>query len=85
MHMSLTHRLQVLLDEHQHARLAERAASEGRSVGALVREAIDLAWVAPDTRKQQALDQIFAAPSMPVPEPEQLRVELDEARAGKFA
>ena len=85
MHMSLTRRLQVLLDEDQHARLAERAATEGRSVGALVREAIDLAWVAPDTRKQQALDQIFSAARMPVPDPEHLRLELDEARAGRFA
>lgn len=83
--MSLTHRLQILLDEHQHARLTERAAAEGRSVGALVREAIDLAWIAPDTRKQQALDQILSAAPMQVPNPEELRLELDEARAGKFA
>ncbi len=85
MHMSLNHRLQVLLDETQHARLAERAAAEGRSVGALVREAIDMAWVAPDIRKQQALDLILAAEPMPVPGPQELRAELDELRAGQFA
>lgn len=83
--MSLTHRLQLLLDEEQYQRLLSRSEAEGRSMGAIVREAIDLVWVDADTRKRSAAEAILAASPMPVPEPEDLRVELDDARAGRFS
>lgn len=83
--MSLSHRLQLLLDEEQYARLAQRSEVEGRSIGALVREAIDLAWTQDDARRREAAAVILSAPPMPVPDADQLRRELDELRAGRFA
>lgn len=83
--MSLTHRLQLLLDEAQFERLAHRSSVEGRSIGALVREAIDASWVEVDVRRRRAGDSILNAEPMPVPDPEDLRCELDEVRAGRFA
>ncbi len=83
--MALTHRLQLLLEEHQFERLAHRARTEGRSVGALVREAIDLAWAEPEAQRRAAAERIFSAEPMAVPEPDDLRRELDELRAGRFA
>ena len=35
------HRTQVLLEEHQYRRLKREAQNSGRSIGDLVREAID--------------------------------------------
>lgn len=81
----MTHRLQLLLDEEQYQRLLSRSEAEGRSMGAIVREAIDLVWVGDDTRKRSAADAILAASPMPVPEPEELRVEREDARAGRFS
>lgn len=78
----LTHRMQVLLDDAQYQRLAERASVEHRSVGSLIREAIDLAWTAPDVQRQNAADAILDAEPMDV---DDLRRELDEVRGGRFA
>lgn len=83
--MSLTHRLQLLLDDAQYERLAHRSSVEGRSIGALVRDAIDASWVEVDVRRRAAADVVLSADPMPVPEPEDLRRELDEMRAGRFA
>ncbi len=82
--MSLTHRLQLLIDDAQYDRLARQAQVEGRSIGALVRHAIDMAWAEPDARKRSAADLILDAESMDVPDPEQLRRELEDARGGRF-
>lgn len=54
-------------------------------MGALVREAIDLIWVDDDHRKRAAADILMSAPTMPVPDPDDLRRELDEAHTGRFA
>lgn len=83
--MSLTHRLQLLLDESQFERLAHRASVEGRSVGSLVREAIDLAWAEPDVQRRAAIDEILSAEPMEVPSVQDLKAELDEMRMGRFA
>lgn len=40
--MALTRRTQVLLDDRRDQLLRRRAAATGRSVGSLIREAIDL-------------------------------------------
>lgn len=85
MRMSLTHRLQLLLEESQYERLATRARHEGRSVGALVREAIDRAWTEPDAVRRTAIDAILGAERMDVPDVDELRRELDAARAGHRA
>ena len=67
MHMrTLTRRTQLLLDEDRYERLVRRAEATGSSVGALIREAIDLAY--PDQRlaRRLAADRLLAAEPMPV-------------------
>jgi len=81
MHMSLDHRLQILLDADRHARLVAVARERGVSVATVVREAIDRGLPAPDTRRRAAARRLLAAEPMPVPEPGELSVELDELRA----
>lgn len=76
----LTHRLQVLLDEKQYARLAAFAAERSLSVGAAVREAIDRAVPATTAERSSASKRVLAATPMAVPAPETLRAELDELR-----
>lgn len=79
MHM-LTHRLQVLLDDERHERLLAVAKARGVSVATVVREAIDRGLAAPDGRRQAAAARLLAAPDMPVPDPAELRKELEELR-----
>lgn len=82
MSMSLTRRLQVLLDEERHARLLRASRERRQSVGELVREAIDLALPGGEERRRRAGRAILTAPPMPVPDdPHDLRGELDEARS----
>jgi hypothetical protein len=81
MHMSLDHRLQILLDADRHARLVAVARERGVSVATVVREAIDRGLPAPDTRRRAAARRLLAAAPMPVPEPGELSVELDDLRA----
>lgn len=82
--MALSHRLHVLLDDEQFAILSERSAAQGRSVGALIREAVDLVWRPSTDDRREALDIILNATPMEVPDPEDLRAELAEIRAGRF-
>ena len=83
--MSLTHRLQLLLEESQYEQLAIRARNEGRSVGSLVREAIDLTWPDPGSVRRAAASVILNAVPMDVPDVDGLKRELDAARAERFA
>ena len=79
MHM-LDRRFQILLDEARYERLASEARSRGVSVGALIREAIDRTFPEASARRARALERILSAPDMPVPEPADLRAELEEIR-----
>ena len=80
--MSLTRRLQVLLDEDRHARLLRASRERRQSVGELVREAIDLALPGGEERRRRAGRAILTAAPMPVPDdPRDLRRELDDARS----
>lgn len=71
-----------MLDEEQFARLAEQSKVEGRSVGSMIREAIDLVWPSQGADRQRAADIILAASAMPVPDA--LSEELDAVRADRF-
>ena len=77
----LSHRLQVLLDEDRHARISDEAKRRGVSVALVVREAIDRSYPSHASARGEALAAILAAAPMPVPDPDDLRVELDEIRA----
>lgn len=86
MHMALTHRTQVLLDDERLALLRRRARATGRSVADLIREAIDrqivdaeeAERVAADAR-ERALKSFLEADAMPVGEWSELERELERA------
>jgi hypothetical protein len=80
MSMPLDHRLQILLDDERHQRLLAVAQERGVSVARVVREAIDRGLPSPDGRRRAAADRLLGAPDMPVPEPAELREELDALR-----
>ncbi len=72
MHMStLSRRTQLLLDDERHRRLEEEARRTGRSIGALVREAIDVRFdlEAQAERRSTAARTLLEAPGPPNPSP----------------
>lgn len=78
--MSMTHRLQLLLDEERYQKVAAVAALEKRSVASVIREAIDRSVSGPRTRRQAAATAILAAEPVDVPDVSDLRSELDQLR-----
>jgi hypothetical protein len=80
MHMTLDHRLQILLDDERHQRLLAIAEERGVSVAAVVREAIDRGLPARDGHRRAAGQRLLDAPDMPVPDPGELRAELEALR-----
>lgn len=80
MHMSLTHRLQILLDDERHDRITKLARERGVSVATVVREAIDRGLPGADGRRRTAARRLLDAPDMPVPSAAELRKELDVLR-----
>lgn len=75
----LNERLQVMIGREQRARLERHARARGASVATLVREAIDLAFPG-DADRAGAAHAVLTAEPMPVPDPAELRAELDELR-----
>lgn len=82
-HMALTRRTQILLDEERHALLQRRAAATGESIGELIRRAIDQAYAgqadrdrAALQRRQAALQVFLSAPALPVSEWPEVEKEL---------
>lgn len=73
----LTNRLQVLLDDERLRRLELRSRATGASVGALVREAIDIAFPGLETDRERAANELLAAPPMPVDDWDDMKAELD--------
>ena len=78
----LDRRLQILLDEQRYRRLAEAARERKTSVAAVIREAIDVALPADEAEKRAAWKRILAAEPMPVPDPDDLKAELEQLRSG---
>lgn len=84
---TLSRRTQLLLDEERHQRLAEEAQRTGRSIGALVREAIDVRFDLEERaeRRRTAAGELLRAPRPSDPEPDWSEVErelLDSSPAG---
>lgn len=77
----LGHRLQILLDDERHRRITAVARERGVSVATVVREAIDRGIADPAGRRRSAARRLLDAPDMQVPEPGELRDELDALRA----
>jgi hypothetical protein len=78
-------RLQVLIDEERWSRLEREAGRRGVSVAVLVREAIDERFPGDAEERRAALQAILDAEPMEVPDPEQLRDELDAIRGRRQA
>lgn len=76
----LTRRLQVLIDEDRMKRLASEAERRNVAVSVVVREAIDAMYPVDHSQKAAAAKRILAAEPMPVPDPPELREELDALR-----
>ncbi len=76
----LSHRLQILLDDDRYVRVTKLAEGRHTSVAAVIREAIDRGLPAAPKHKHAAGERILTAALMPVPEPAELKIELDELR-----
>lgn len=76
----LDHRLQILIDDERHRRISAAARERGVSVATIVREAIDRGLTNPDAQRHAAGRRLLDAPDMSVPEPAELRAELDALR-----
>jgi hypothetical protein len=80
MHMStLSRRTQLLLDDERHRRLEEESHRTGRSIGALVREAIDVRFdlAAQAEHRRSAATALLGAPRPADPEPDWAEVERE--------
>lgn len=81
----LDRRLQVLIDEDRWSRLEREAGRRRVSVAVLVREAIDERFPGNADERRTALEAILAADPMDVPDPDQLRDELEAIRNRRLA
>ena len=81
--MPLTARVQVLFDPVQVARLQALAESEGRSVGALIREAVERAYLDPDRAARLDAVEQMARLALPVADWQQMERESAERYAGE--
>lgn len=79
-----TNRMPVLLSPEQRARLERIAAREERSIGAVIRAAID-AYTAPRQRsRREALDELYAL-NAPVADWPSLKAEIIAGALGEGA
>lgn len=80
--MSYTERTQVLLTKAQRAKVERLAQASSRSIGAVIREAIDaLGHQPPPKQRQQALTQLFSLQA-PVDDWDVLEREIEDAYTG---
>jgi len=73
----LSQRVQLLLDEERHQRLRSRAVARGMSVGAVIREAIDVALEG-DEERRRAGESFLSAARMSVGEWSDIEREIDD-------
>ena len=68
--MTEPRRVQVTLDARSYATVSTIARREGRKLAAVVREAVEQYYVAPETRRRQldAVDRLVAMEPFPAPE-----------------
>ena len=77
-----TERTQVLLTTEQRRRLERRAAQERRSVGAVIRDAVDAYTGSPTRTRTEAADSLLSIDA-PVADWEQMKAEISRgASAG---
>jgi len=81
----LDRRLEVLIDVERLMRLKREAVRRRVSVAVLVREAIDERFPGDADKRRSALQTLLDAEPMVVPEPDELRDELEEIRRRRLA
>jgi hypothetical protein len=72
-----TERTQVLLSREQLARLKRQARREGRSVGAVIRDAVDAYTATPDDRRRAAIGRLLRLEA-PVDDWEVMKAQIIE-------
>jgi hypothetical protein len=72
----LTRRTQVLLDEDRYSRLERRAGETNRSIGALVRDAIDVAFPERGPTREDAFEFLRNAQLADHGSPEDVKREI---------
>jgi hypothetical protein len=75
-------RTQVLLSPEQLARLKRIARREGRSVGAVIRQAVDAYTIAPLDSRRAALERLFAL-GAPVDDWSVMKEEIARGASGE--
>lgn len=75
-------RTQVLLSPDQRARLERIAAREGRSMGAVIRDAVD-AYTLPRARAPHEVLEALYALNAPVADWEQMKAEIEAGALGE--
>jgi Ribbon-helix-helix protein, copG family len=84
MRMPLTRRTQVLLDDERYARLEERAQLTGASVGALIRQAIDVAFPGAPSDRMRAGQELLDATPIPVEDWDEMKREVLDAHTPRL-
>lgn len=79
--MSYTERTQVLLTPEQRARLERIAEREQRSIGAVIREAVDHYTVPRSRPREEALDELFGLDA-PVDDWATMKAEIERGATG---
>lgn len=69
-------RLQLLLDQDRYDRVSQAATSSGRSVSAVIRDAIDVAYPSGDEARQRALARFLALTEEPADGPSESWPEI---------
>jgi hypothetical protein len=72
-------RTQVLLSPQQVERVQRIARREGKSVGAVIRDAVDAYTWTPDDRRRAAIDRMMAL-ELPVDDWEVMKAQILESR-----
>lgn len=80
--MALDRRLQILLEERQHALLEREATRRGTSVAALIREAVDRMYAGAGADRQQAAAELLQAEPMPVEDWTAMKAQMLDELAG---
>jgi hypothetical protein len=80
---TLTHKIQVLLDDEQHRALLALARAQGKPLSALLREAVveQLLKKARRTARQKAFEEIVAM-DLPVADWSKMEEEIERGHAG---
>ena len=78
-----TERMQVLLSPQQIARLKRIAARDGRSVGAIIRDAVD-AYVDPGGDARHRAIQAMLKMNLPVDDWEVMKADIERGQLGDW-